>query len=146
MDVRYQLSSQEVDAIQSLVRTATKQFQSAEDGDFLFEAPLYSHELPRAIRAFLNDFRMGEWKKGYCLISGYPVDEAKIGPTPPHWQEKPGAPGAAETETLLLMLGALLGDAFSWSTQQAGRVVHQVMPIKAHEDEQLGTGSKELLW
>jgi Fe(II)/alpha-ketoglutarate-dependent arginine beta-hydroxylase len=41
---------------------------------------------------------------------------------------------------------SLLGDVFAWSTQQAGHIMHDVMPIQGHENEQLGSGSEERLW
>jgi Fe(II)/alpha-ketoglutarate-dependent arginine beta-hydroxylase len=40
----------------------------------------------------------------------------------------------------------VLGDVFGWATQQDGFLMHDVMPIKGHEDEQLGSGSKQTLW
>jgi Fe(II)/alpha-ketoglutarate-dependent arginine beta-hydroxylase len=46
----------------------------------------------------------------------------------------------------LILQGSLLGDIFGWATQQDGYLVHDVLPIKGHENEQLGTGSEQLLW
>ena len=45
-----------------------------------------------------------------------------------------------------MLFGSLLGDAIGWATQQNGHLVHDVMPIKGLEQEQLGTGSEQLLW
>jgi Fe(II)/alpha-ketoglutarate-dependent arginine beta-hydroxylase len=46
---------------------------------------------------------------------------------------------------LLVLLGSLLGEPIGWSTQQNGRIVHDILPIKGHEQEQLGSGSEVLL-
>ncbi|MCB1054539.1 MAG: TauD/TfdA family dioxygenase [Acidobacteria bacterium] len=46
----------------------------------------------------------------------------------------------------LVLIGSLLGECIGWTTQQAGRVVHDIAPIKAHQHEQLGSGSEQLLW
>ena len=146
MNGRFTLSPKEIRSIKSLTSAIAAQYKSAEDDDFLFNAPVYAHELPRPMREFLNDFRMREWSDGYCLISGYPIDQTKIGPTPSHWKERRKPPLTIEEEILLILYGSLLGDVFSWSTQQAGFVVHNIMPIKSDENEQLGTGSKQLLW
>src|SRR4029434_2865609 len=71
---------------------------------------------------------------------------AKIGPTPSHWNIVRRNHRTVVEEILLILFGSILGDVFSWSTQQAGYIVHNILPIKSHEDEQLGTGSKQLLW
>ncbi len=39
----------------------------------------------------------------------------------------------------------MLGDPFCWATQQNGRLVHDVLPIKGHEHEQLGSSSAAVL-
>jgi Fe(II)/alpha-ketoglutarate-dependent arginine beta-hydroxylase len=44
-----------------------------------------------------------------------------------------------------MLCSALLGDPVGWATQQDGRIMHDVFPIKGHEKEQLGSGSEELL-
>jgi Fe(II)/alpha-ketoglutarate-dependent arginine beta-hydroxylase len=46
---------------------------------------------------------------------------------------------------MLALLGSLLGHPFAWATQQDGRLVHDVIPIKGHEREQLGSSSEALL-
>jgi len=43
-------------------------------------------------------------------------------------------------------MGSLLGDCIGWATQQEGHLVHDILPIKGMEHEQLGSGSEELLW
>jgi Fe(II)/alpha-ketoglutarate-dependent arginine beta-hydroxylase len=80
------------------------------------------------------------------MISGYPMDQEKIGPTPGHWKNKQGRSRAMEEEILLVLFGSLLGDCIGWATQQDGYVVHDILPIKGHETEQLGSGSEQLLW
>ena len=79
------------------------------------------------------------------LISGYPVDDSLIGKTPDHWATKRYPTPAFREEVLLILFGSLLGYLFGWTTQQSGHIVHEVHPIKGHENEQLGTGSEELL-
>jgi Fe(II)/alpha-ketoglutarate-dependent arginine beta-hydroxylase len=45
-----------------------------------------------------------------------------------------------------VLLGALLGEAIGWATQQSGYLIHDICPIPGHEGEQLGSGSEQLLW
>jgi Fe(II)/alpha-ketoglutarate-dependent arginine beta-hydroxylase len=140
------LEAAECDSIESLLDKITSQYTSIEDENFLKDSPVFAHELPRRVRAFLNDFRMLESPSGACLIRGYPIDFSRIGPTPEHWRNKPKASPVLREGILLMLFGSLLGDAVGWATQQDGHLVHDIMPIKGLEQEQLGTGSEQLLW
>lgn len=139
------LTNEELDSIKVLLKELTSTYTSVEDADFLRNVCIYAHELPRRLRIFLNDFRSLETPSGICLISGYPVDEDKIGKTPSHWKWRDEPSRTLEEEILLILFSSLLGEALAWATQQGGHIVHDVMPIKGHEHEQLGTGSEELL-
>jgi Fe(II)/alpha-ketoglutarate-dependent arginine beta-hydroxylase len=140
------LSADEIRSIQGLLSEIPGAFTSVEDPELAVDAPLYAHELPRRVRRHLIDFRSREPESGLCVISGYPIDHAKIGSTPAHWHQKAERSPAREEEILLLLFGSLLGDCIGWATQQDGRLVHDILPIRAYEDEQLGFGSKQVLW
>jgi len=140
------LEASECDRIEPLLDEITSQYTSLEDENFLKDVPLFAHELPRRVRTFLNDFGMLEPQSGACMIRGYPVDFSRIGPTPEHWHNKPRVSRVLREEILLMLFGSLLGDAIGWATQQDGHLVHDIMPIKGLEQEQLGTGSEQLLW
>ena len=142
---RILLSDDELKNIQSLLREIASQYRSAGESDFLNEVSIFAHELPRRIRAQLNDFCLTE-SDGVCIISGYPINQSKIGKTPSHWKWKAADKTTLEEQILLVLYGALLGYAFGWATQQNGHIIHDVLPIKGHENEQLGSGSDQLLW
>lgn len=144
--IKITLLRDEIDAIKSMLGDITSRYSSAEDHAFLMDACLYAHEFPKRIRKFLNDFKISEPKPGFCIISGYPIDEATIGKTPNHWKYKPEASRTLEVESFLIILGSLLGDALGWATQQDGHIIHEIFPIKECENEQLGTGSAQTLW
>lgn len=139
------LTGAEIDAVRGVVGELTSRFDDVEDPEFQRILPLAAHELPRRLRAFLNDFRTAE-PSGVCLVSGFPVDQERIGRTPEHWRKGPGVSPALPEEVFFALCGSLLGDLFGWSTQQDGRIMHDLMPIKGHEGEQLGSGSEQLLW
>jgi Taurine catabolism dioxygenase TauD, TfdA family len=143
---RLDLTEEELGAIRPLVKEAASRHGSVEEADFLDNASTYAQELPRRLRAFLNTFRLAEpW--GVCLISGYPVDDAKIGKTPPHWRKNLDGSSTTEEEIFLNLCGALLGDAIAWSHQRGGLICQDLMPIKGHEDKMLGSGSERaLVW
>jgi Fe(II)/alpha-ketoglutarate-dependent arginine beta-hydroxylase len=140
------LLDREINEIKSLIKNISTQYSSVEDDDFLKDVSIIAHELPKRIRKFINDFRLLEPSSGVCLISGYPILDEKIGKTPSHWQHRAKISPALEEEIIFMLFGSLLGEVIGWSTQQAGHIVHDVIPIQGHEHEQLGSSSKELLW
>ncbi|WP_369171274.1 guanitoxin biosynthesis L-enduracididine beta-hydroxylase GntD [Streptomyces sp. R28] len=102
---------------------------------------LLAHEVPLSVRARLNTFRLTGRPYGGMVISNLPVDEAVAGPTPSAYTDKPASREAARAGALLLLLGSLLGDPVSYLTQQRGRMVLDLFPIKGHEHQQLGSSS-----
>jgi Fe(II)/alpha-ketoglutarate-dependent arginine beta-hydroxylase len=142
---RFVMTADEVKEIRELVASLAHRFTTPEDPAFVEEADIAAHELPRRLRKALREFRLYEPDGAIFIVSGWPVDDRKIGPTPTHWRGKDPVNQTLEEEILLVLLGSLLGDPIAWSTQQDGRVVHDILPIKGHENEQLGSGSEVLL-
>jgi Fe(II)/alpha-ketoglutarate-dependent arginine beta-hydroxylase len=141
------LSSSETESINALLKEIAPQYTSAEDPDFLKDAALHAHDLPRRVRASLNRFKLEEPPSAVCVISGYEVDQAKIGETPAHWRFRVDATRTLEEDILLVLFSSLLGDVFGWATQQEGHIIHDVLPIREHQNEQIGTGSEqEITW
>jgi Fe(II)/alpha-ketoglutarate-dependent arginine beta-hydroxylase len=134
------LSSQEVGQIQNLLSEVAAEFTSVDSPEFLMQATPLSHELPKRLRGLMNEFRLKDDGYGVIVIRGFPVDEEKIGPTPASWDDRSPA-RTLEQETLLALCGTLLGDLVTWASEQDGYIVHNVLPIKAYEDSQLGWGS-----
>jgi Fe(II)/alpha-ketoglutarate-dependent arginine beta-hydroxylase len=144
---KFVLNHDEVASIQKLLAGIAAKYRSAEDPEFLLEANLLAHELPRRLRAALNEFRLTEPDEAMLVISGYPVDDVKIGLTPEHWKlsAEQRVP-TLEEEILFVLTGSLLGECIGWATQQDGRIVHDVMPVKGMEQEQIGIGSEQTIW
>ncbi|NUR62201.1 MAG: arginine beta-hydroxylase, Fe(II)/alpha-ketoglutarate-dependent [Catenulispora sp.] len=82
---------------------------------------------------------------GVLRIRGYLVDDDRLGPTPRHWRESPQVADTHREELLLVLLSSLVADPFGWATQQDGRLIHDIIPIQGHEQEQMGTSSDTLL-
>lgn len=75
------------------------------------------------------------------------VDAQSLRPTPSHWDLKTNNDTCQDAVLAMCLCATILGDIFGWQTQQGGHVVHDILPIKKHEDEQLGSGSREeLIW
>ncbi len=143
---RLELTDEEVAALLPLVKEVASRHGSVEEADFLDSASTYAQEFPRRIRAFLNAFRLTE-PSGVCVISGYPVDDFRIGKTPAHWRKGPGGSSTTEEEIFLNLCGALLGDAIAWAHQRDGIICQDLVPIEGHENEMIGSGSElDLVW
>jgi Fe(II)/alpha-ketoglutarate-dependent arginine beta-hydroxylase len=141
---RLHISATELQDITELLDNIESEFGSFESDAELHRATTFAHELPGRIRATLNAFRL-EQLSGVLRVSGYAVDQERIGLTPPHWRDRPVPSSTHREELLLLLLSSLLGDPFCWATQQDGRLIHDVLPIKGHEQKQLGSSSESLL-
>jgi Fe(II)/alpha-ketoglutarate-dependent arginine beta-hydroxylase len=141
---RLHIDPAERTAITRLLDDHEHESENLESDEVLDRIRVLAHELPGRIRRTLNDFRR-ERMSGLLCVSGYVVDHKRVGRTPAHWQDRPSPSPAGREELLLLLLGSLLGDPFGWATQQNGRMVHDVLPIKGHEHEQLGSSSSSAL-
>jgi Fe(II)/alpha-ketoglutarate-dependent arginine beta-hydroxylase len=135
------LNSQEIGEIQKLLSKVTAEFTSVEAPEFLMQATPLSHELPKRVRAIMNEFRLKDDGYGVTAIRGFPVDDGKLGPTPITWDERSSASRTLEQEAMLALCATLLGDLVTWSSEQDGYIVHNVLPIKNYEESQLGWGS-----
>lgn len=135
----------EVDEIRSVLSEVALRYRTPEDPEFLNEADVLAHALPLRLRKAVRHFRLFEPADAILVVSGYPVDQEKVGPTPGHWKPPHHENDTLEYELLLVLLGSLLGEPIGWSTQQDGRIVHDILPIKEHSKEQLGSGSEESL-
>jgi Fe(II)/alpha-ketoglutarate-dependent arginine beta-hydroxylase len=142
---RVVLSREEIHQVTLLTWELAQRYSTVEAAEFLLQAPVYAHELPRRLREGLNSYRMQELGGGICVVSGYPVDDEKIGKTPMHWRDKPVPSPSIKADIFFFLCSCLLGDPIGWSTQQTGYILHDILPIKGHETEQLGSGSEALL-
>jgi Fe(II)/alpha-ketoglutarate-dependent arginine beta-hydroxylase len=138
---RLSLEPAELSSITELVELVAADRERIDDPDLLDDVAVLAHELPRRLRRFLSEYRSRE--PGMCIVAGHDVDG--VGATPEHWRQLPPRSSTFHFEVLLLLYGSLLGDVFGWATQQDGRLVHDVLPIRGHEQEQLGSGSETLL-
>jgi Fe(II)/alpha-ketoglutarate-dependent arginine beta-hydroxylase len=139
-----ELDAAERRAVKEILDEFEGDFERLDSPEVLHRITVLAHQLPIRIRLHLNAFRL-EQLSGVLRIAGHVVDQERLGPTPAHWRDRPVPSPAHREELLLLMYSSLLGDPFCWATQQNGRLIHDVIPIKGHENEQLGSSSESLL-
>jgi len=133
-------------AISPLLAKLAGTVDTIEDPDLIRRAPVLARDLPPHLLAFLEEFRIGE-PSALCLISGLAVEDDELGDTPAHWRDSQYGSRSLQQEIFFLLCGSVLGDVFGWSTQQDGRIVHDVLPIAGHEHYEIGSNSlQHLSW
>lgn len=131
--------------IDELITDLMSRYDSVEDPEFLKKASLYAQSLPLNMREKLLEFKLHE-AEPVCLISGFKVDDADIGPTPAHWMEPNAALSSKRENFYLILCCHVLGEAVAWATEQGGNLVHEVLPIAGNDGGQLGTSTDSLEW
>ncbi|WP_316762802.1 Fe(II)-2OG oxygenase family protein [Streptomyces herbicida] len=116
----------------ALAASCLEVYRTADDPQFLDEAPVLAHDLPLTVRRLLNSARRDGGAR-VTVIRGNVVDQAALGATPGHWSEA-DAEASRVYGTLLVLYAALLGDVTGRATRQAGRPVTDVLPGPYAED------------
>ncbi len=123
-----------------------KAYDTIENPELIRRAPVLAASLPADLLEFLEEFRIGE-PSALCMISGLAVDEERLGPTPTRWRDSQFESPAFPQEIFFLLCASVLGDVFGWATQQDGRIMHDVLPIRGHEHYEIGSNSlQHLSW
>jgi len=139
---KYHLDAQANRELDDLVRELTGEVPSVHDAGFHRRAALLAHELPRELRKALVDFRLTGPSAGF-LLSGVRISE-DLRPTPAQWHE-PEDSVALREEVVFALCAQFLGDPFGYATLHTGLLMHNIVPIKGHEKEQISSGSEEVL-
>jgi Fe(II)/alpha-ketoglutarate-dependent arginine beta-hydroxylase len=146
MALKISLTSAERDELATLVHQISQEFTSFEDVNFLIKLHGWTKLLPDRVFQNLLKYKYHPEDIKYLVIDGLPVDELIIGKTPEHWDCESTQKTLSQC-IIACLYSSVLGDVFSWSTQQDGNVIHDVLPIKGDENEQLGTGSlQDIEW
>jgi Fe(II)/alpha-ketoglutarate-dependent arginine beta-hydroxylase len=140
---RLNLQAEELARLDEVVAPIVSRYDTAEAEEFLYEAPVLAHQLPSRVQDLLNRVRQEEFPA--CIIAGHRVDDTAIGPTPPHWKTRQVPSPALAQEAVAVLYACLLGEVFGWATQQDGYLIHEVLPIRGYEQEQVGFSSEALL-
>ena len=132
--------------IAPLLAELAARHDTIEDDVLIRRAPILARMLPERLLDFLADFRLRE-PAAVGMVSGFAIDAERLGPTPEHWRGSQYDSPALPEEIFLLLCASVLGDVFGWATQQDGRIMHDVLPIKGHEHYELGSNSlQHLSW
>lgn len=144
------LSSAEIDKIDEVIGSVpidSYPIDPINEFEVLKRLSIYAHQLPTRLVEFILDFKYDEVEKGVSLVKGMNIDENRISHTPEHWKHYDSAYSTLKEEIFLLLCSSLLGDGFGWSSQQEGRMMHNIVPIKGDEYKQEGSSTlTDLFW
>ncbi len=93
----------------------------------------------------IQQFARAEVPDGGVLFHGLTVDQDAMGESPQNamaFEEKDREPA---TEAALLAFAAAAGEVFAFARQHRGQIIQNVTPVKGHEYDAVGTGSRSLL-
>lgn len=128
-----------------LALECAQRYADPDSADFLADAAVLAHDLPRSVRLEVERARLDD-RLHALVVRGNDVDQDALGPTPPHWRQA-RTDASRRYGFLLVLYASLLGDVVGWATQQDGRVVTDVLPIKGQEDSLVSSSSSvELGW
>ncbi|GAA3305289.1 TauD/TfdA family dioxygenase [Dactylosporangium vinaceum] len=139
LPTRFALRPHEAGEVDVLLEQLAGEDPGAEP--FYARAWELTDSLPVRLRRFLHTFRSTE-PAGCALITGLSVDDAAVGPTPVNWR----AAGARREELYLGLLAMVLGEPFTWSTLQHGRMIQNIVPVEGEAARQSGHGQVLLEW
>ncbi|MEH2408071.1 guanitoxin biosynthesis L-enduracididine beta-hydroxylase GntD [Nostoc sp.] len=134
----------ELEEIDLLLDQVTANYSHAEQSELIDASSVLAQGMPLRIRQFLHEFKLQETAPA-CLIKGYTVNDSTIGATPEHWAGHKDANRTKREQIMFVLCSSLLGEIFSWLTQQNAYLIHDVFPIKGYEQDQIGSGSEALL-
>ena len=135
------LDVSDIPIISSLLSRALSLQGTIDHDAFVEEISILSHRLPESLIRALTEFRLKRRGSPALVISGAPVCDDGIGPTPSHWNSSIENSLKTKEEIFLILCGAVLGDPICWATQQGGKLVHDILPIKGLEHLQTGASS-----
>ena len=137
----HQLSQQDVDNI----RTFLQPIAARSDGESTsVSATELGTRLPDNLKKAMDCFQRAETDSS-MLLTGFPVNDERLEPTPPDW----GSPARSDErricELLMLAVCSLLGVPTPRKSQQASRLLHDILPIRSHEGRQINSSSTTTL-
>lgn len=141
------LTASSAHAIEDIINRLAAQFRSVETLPFQKSCALEAANLPIQLREYLVAIASGYLNEGAYVISGFFIDDEKIGDTPAHWDVTWENRPFFREEIFQCLISSAIGNLFGWRTQENGRCLRHIVPIKSDEHEQLGGSSKAcLVW
>lgn len=135
-----------LESIDVIIQRLSSSFVSVENREFQKACALEVSNLPSQLREYLTKIASNLCNEGYYVLSGFKIDDEKIGDSPAHWDAPWENPRYLREEIFQCLISSAIGSLFGWRTQENGRLLRHIVPIKSDENEQLGGSSKTPLF
>ncbi|WDE11824.1 TauD/TfdA family dioxygenase [Thalassomonas haliotis] len=138
-----EFTEEEAAQIRELVDATYLKFKDVNDLEFITESTVLAQELPLRLRQYASKCIVEE--KGVVLIPCLSVYGLLTDVTPADWTQVENTEQSVKHEIMVCLIASLFSHIFGWQTQQNGKYKHNVLPMKQHENSQIGFSSKEEL-
>lgn len=89
-------------------------------------------DLAKVLWEFKHDYDKNNID-GTFLLHGLNINNDKLGVTPASWEEKGTNNYVLHIEACFYLIATMLAKPFSWSTQQNGHIIQEIVPKKTFE-------------
>lgn len=137
----FTLTSAECANAVAIAAETAQRHTDSDDPEFLDQPSVYARDLPPRLIQFLRDVRHDDTTVAAVLRGGWHPELDKLR-TPHDWRHAYATRAGNIHNFLVALYGSVLGEVFSWYGQQAGRIVHDLVPTFEDRNEQLGSGSE----
>lgn len=138
------LRKDELIEIEALISDIKLRYKVADSISFLENARFYATRLPLRIQKLYDEMTTDHEHNGITLVRGFLFDQDKN--TPKSWQYEKSDKPELDIDFFAVLLSSCVGHCFGWSTQQSGKIIHDLIPQKNKGQAQTGYGStSELL-
>ncbi|MFC0006889.1 Fe(II)-2OG oxygenase family protein [Micromonospora siamensis] len=127
---RIELTTDESRTVAELVHRVHEEYDGWDAHELVGRCEVEAEALPQRLRRFLVTVRSHEAE--LAVVSGLPLS-GDLAPTPSGWDAAAKTGAGTVEEVLLLICSAALAQPFGWSSQQDGRMVHDVCPSRGME-------------
>lgn len=129
------------EAVVSIFKARLQQGKEIISSPTLEELVRFAHLLPERLIESLSVFRLKSNSDGYFKVKALDISDLSEISTPDHFNLVEKSEGEFKVELKYLLISSLLGYPFGFKTQQANKLVHDIVPVKGHENEQMGSSS-----
>jgi Fe(II)/alpha-ketoglutarate-dependent arginine beta-hydroxylase len=133
------LNEVEIGEIKTLISSLKQRYGEASNKVFMEKARYYSTKLPERILEFYHELRSNHDHDGISVVKGFPHFKARK--TPSSWAYEGSEFPKLEVDFFSVLACSCLGYMFGWSTQQSGKLIHDLIPQKNKGEAQTGYGS-----
>lgn len=138
----YHLDKKEAQLIRNLAIKLYLKYKTVDNPEFCNNFYDYIFNLTKELQVFLA--KSSHNNLPFFRIHGLIIYNDLLGKTPTGWNVSRNKE-AYICEFMHFIIASHIGTPFNWKTQQGGRIINDILPVKGFENEQLAIASKSHL-